>query len=68
LPSVGASSRTATSAWTHDLTQGEIAQLVGVSRETVNKALSDFVHCGWIRLKGKCVLISDSERLAHRAG
>jgi CRP/FNR family transcriptional regulator, cyclic AMP receptor protein len=51
---------------THDLTQ-EIAQLVGASRETVNKALADFAHRGWIRLEGKSVLISDSERLAHRA-
>ena len=38
---------------THDLTQVEIAQLVGASRETVNKALADFAHRGWIRLEGK---------------
>ena len=44
---------------THDLTQDEIAQLVGASRETVNKALADFVHRGWIQLEGKSVLISD---------
>jgi CRP/FNR family transcriptional regulator, cyclic AMP receptor protein len=52
---------------THDLTQEEIAQLVGASRETVNKALADFAHRGWIRLEGKSVLISSSERLAGRA-
>ena len=52
---------------THDLTQEEIAQLVGASRETVNKALAGFAHRGWIRLDGKSVLICDSERLAHRA-
>ncbi|MDT7760469.1 MAG: family transcriptional regulator, cyclic receptor protein [Mycobacterium sp.] len=52
---------------THDLTQEEIAQLVGASRETVNKTLSDFAHRGWIRLDGKSVLISDTERLARRA-
>jgi CRP/FNR family cyclic AMP-dependent transcriptional regulator len=52
---------------THDLTQEELAQLVGASRETVNKALADFAHRGWIRLEGKSVLISDSERLARRA-
>ena len=52
---------------THDLTQVEIAQLVGASRETVNKALAEFAHRGWIRLDGKSVLICDSERLAHRA-
>jgi CRP-like cAMP-binding protein len=52
---------------THDLTQEEIAQLVGSSRETVNKTLSDFAQRGWIRLDGKSVLISDIERLARRA-
>ncbi|OZC83902.1 Crp/Fnr family transcriptional regulator [Rhodococcus sp. 06-412-2C] len=52
---------------THDLTQGEIAQLVGASRETVNKALADFTHRGWVRMEGKSVLISDPQRLARRA-
>ena len=51
----------------HDPTQEEIAQLVGASRETVNKALAEFAHRGWIRLEGKSVLISDTERLAKRA-
>jgi CRP/FNR family transcriptional regulator, cyclic AMP receptor protein len=51
---------------THDLTQEEIAQLVGASRETVNKALADFAHRGWIRLEGKSMLILDSELLARR--
>jgi CRP/FNR family transcriptional regulator, cyclic AMP receptor protein len=52
---------------THDLTQLEIAQLVGASRETVNKALVDFSQRGWIRCNGKSVWISDSERLSRRA-
>lgn len=52
---------------THDLTQEEIAQLVGASRETVNKALAEFAHRGWLRLEGKTVIISDTERLARRA-
>ena len=52
---------------THDLTQEELALLVGSSRETVNKALSDFSHRGWIRLEGKSVVITESERLARRA-
>jgi CRP-like cAMP-binding protein len=47
----------------HDMTQEEIAQLVGASRETVNKALADFAHRGWITLEGQSLLISDSERL-----
>ena len=52
---------------THDLTQEELAQLVGASRETVNKALADFAHRGWVRLEGKTVVILDRERLARRA-
>jgi CRP/FNR family transcriptional regulator, cyclic AMP receptor protein len=52
---------------TNDLTQDEIAQLVGASRETVNKVLSDFTNRGWIRLRGKGVIISEAERLALRA-
>ena len=52
---------------THDLTQEEIAQLVGASRETVNKALGDFAHRGWIRLEGRSVLIRDCEQLARRS-
>ncbi|MDQ4010740.1 MAG: Crp/Fnr family transcriptional regulator [Actinomycetota bacterium] len=52
---------------THDLTQEEIAQLVGASRETVNKALADFAQRGWLRLEGKSVLILEPERLARRA-
>ncbi|KSZ56037.1 Crp/Fnr family transcriptional regulator [Rhodococcus pyridinivorans KG-16] len=52
---------------THDLTQEELAQLVGASRETVNRALADFAHRGWLRVDGKSVLIFDAERLVRRA-
>jgi CRP/FNR family transcriptional regulator, cyclic AMP receptor protein len=51
----------------HDLTQEELAQLVGASRETVNKALADFVARGWIQLHPKSVLLIDSERMRKRA-
>jgi CRP/FNR family transcriptional regulator len=51
----------------HDLTQEELAQLVGASRETVNKALADFAARGWLQLSAKSVLILDAERLAKRA-
>ena len=46
----------------HDLTQEELAQLVGASRETVNKALADFAARGWIRLEPRSVTILDVER------
>ena len=51
----------------HDLTQEELAQLVGASRETVNKALADFVSRGWMRLEPRSVVIMDIERLSRRA-
>jgi CRP/FNR family transcriptional regulator len=52
---------------THDLTQEELAQLVGASRETVNKALADFAGRGWLRIEARAVVILDHERLARRA-
>jgi len=51
----------------HDLTQEELAQLVGASRETVNKALADFAARGWMRVDSRAVTILDAERLARRA-
>ncbi|MBS6101696.1 MAG: Crp/Fnr family transcriptional regulator [Actinomyces sp.] len=51
----------------HDLTQEELAQLVGASRETVNKSLADFVSRGWIHLEGRAVTLLDVDRLARRA-
>ncbi len=51
----------------HDLTQEELAQLVGASRETVNKALADFAARGWLRLEPRSVVLLDVERLRHRA-
>jgi CRP-like cAMP-binding protein len=51
----------------HDLTQEELAQLVGASRETVNKALADFASRGWMRLEPRSVVILDPERLQRRA-
>jgi CRP/FNR family transcriptional regulator len=48
----------------HDLTQ---AQLVGASRETVNKALADFAARGWLQISARSVLILDADRLRKRA-
>jgi CRP-like cAMP-binding protein len=50
----------------HDLTQEELAQLVGASRETVNKALADFAGRGWVRLEPRAVVVLDVERLSKR--
>jgi CRP-like cAMP-binding protein len=50
----------------HELTQEELAQLVGASRETVNKALADFAGRGWVRLEPRAVVVLDYDRLSKR--
>ena len=50
----------------HDLTQEEIAQLVGASREATNQALGTFADRGWIQSEGHTILIVDVESLARR--
>jgi len=50
----------------HELSQDELAQLVGADRVTVNKALRTFTARGWIRPDGKSVLILDPDALARR--
>jgi CRP/FNR family cyclic AMP-dependent transcriptional regulator len=51
----------------HELTQEELAQLVGSTRESVNKALGVFVSRGWIRRQGKTIFINNKAGLARRA-
>jgi len=51
----------------HGLTQVELGQLVGGSRETVNKVLSEFAGRGWLRLENRAVVLLDLPRLAQRA-
>ena len=50
----------------HELTHEELAQLVGASRETVNKALADFAARGWVKLEPRAVVVLDYERLSKR--
>lgn len=49
----------------HDLTQRELAQLVGTSREAVNRALGDFGARGWIRVSPGQVSILHGEPLSQ---
>ncbi|WP_375373774.1 Crp/Fnr family transcriptional regulator [Mycobacterium sp. AZCC_0083] len=51
----------------HNLTQVEIAQLAGVSRETVSKSIANFARRDWIRVDGSSILIRNPQRLARRA-
>jgi CRP/FNR family transcriptional regulator, cyclic AMP receptor protein len=52
----------------HDLTQEQLAQHIGASRESVNKALSELAARSIIRLEPKTVIILDLERLKRKAG
>jgi CRP/FNR family transcriptional regulator len=45
------------------LTQEEIAQFVGTSRETVSRVLGDFRRKGWLRMKGVIWTILDKSAL-----
>lgn len=51
----------------HDLTQEEMAQLVGASRETVNKALMEFANRGWIAREGRTIIIYQPGALIRRS-
>ncbi len=51
----------------HELSQDELAQLIGADRVSVNKALRNFASRGWILVEGKSVLILDPAALARRA-
>ncbi|WP_203567803.1 Crp/Fnr family transcriptional regulator [Aestuariimicrobium ganziense] len=52
----------------HDLTQSEMAQIVGSSRESVNKALSDFEQRGIVEVGVGSLLIRDADKLTARVG
>jgi CRP/FNR family transcriptional regulator, cyclic AMP receptor protein len=50
------------------LTQGDLASMVGGSRQSVNQILHALETRGFISLDGRTVVIVDHDRLAHRAG
>jgi CRP/FNR family transcriptional regulator len=51
----------------HGLRQFEFGDLIGATRETVNKVLHQFVTRGWIYMEGRQVIILDPVALARRA-
>jgi CRP-like cAMP-binding protein len=51
----------------HAAAASQLPQLVGGSRETVNKVLSEFASRGWLRLGTRTVVLLDLPRLAQRA-
>ena len=50
----------------HNLSQGDLAQLVGARRGTVNRTLSKLERRGWVQVGYKSLVILDGAKLAHR--
>jgi len=50
----------------HDLTQEDLAGLVGSTRASVNRTLGEFARRGWIRPKANTFVILASDRLAGK--
>ena len=48
-------------------TQGELAGMIGGSRQSVNRLLADFVGQGLLRFEGDELVIPDPRRLARAA-
>ena len=49
------------------LTQEEIAQFAGTSRETISRVLADFRKKGWLRIKGATWFIANKQALEKMA-
>jgi len=49
-----------------DLTQTDLATMVGATRERVNRALAVFRTQGLLELRGKKIVLLDTERLRQR--
>ncbi len=49
-----------------DMTQGELATMVGATRERVNRALAVFRSQGLVELRGRKIVIRDAPRLRQR--
>ncbi|MBA3854800.1 MAG: Crp/Fnr family transcriptional regulator, partial [Gemmatimonas sp.] len=49
------------------LTHQTIAHVIGASRETVSRAMRDFVESGWITTEGRRIRIKDRAALDKRS-
>jgi CRP-like cAMP-binding protein len=52
----------------HQLSQEQLAQLIGTTRESVNKVLAQFVDRGWLITDRRRLVIRDLAALRRRAG
>ncbi len=49
------------------LTQGNLASLIITTRESINKALKNFRHQGWVSMQKGCIVILDTVALQRQA-
>jgi CRP-like cAMP-binding protein len=50
------------------LTQGDLAAMVGGSRQSINQILHLFERRGYLTVRGRLVVLKDVEALRRRAG
>ena len=53
---------------TIDLTQSQLAEMAGGSRQSVNQAIGSFANRGWLRTEGRRIVLTDLAALRRRAG
>ena len=58
-------SRTGRSSLKTSLTQGDLASMVGSTRQSVNKLLRQFTDDGYLRLERDSIVVTDLEGLAR---
>ena len=56
-----------TDEFTLQVTQEELAGMVGGSRERVNKAIASFIRLGWLEQNDRTYRITQRDRLELRA-
>jgi DNA-binding GntR family transcriptional regulator len=50
------------------LTEGDLTQMVGGSRQSVNQILRSLAGCGYLELRGRTIVIKELDQLRRRAG
>ncbi|HEX5597493.1 MAG TPA: Crp/Fnr family transcriptional regulator [Micromonosporaceae bacterium] len=53
---------------TIELTQTQLAEMAGGSRQSVNQAIGSFASRGWLRTEGRRIVVTDVAALRRRAG
>jgi Crp-like helix-turn-helix domain len=60
--------RPTASNWTPNLTQTDLAGMVGASRQSVNQILQGFARRGYLQVRGRRIVVQRLDLLRRRAG